>query len=255
MSGGPVGLIATVLGSSSLSDVLDAGTPSRASSAPTPSAPTSSRSRSPVSARPPPRPAATGSARPSSRRPPTTWRRPSPTPSPASGTCWPGRTRASSSWPSRRSSDGRPRRSPTRPARPWPPALGGVSDAAGHGLEGAHVRHPDLPDVPAPNAVAASAIAAATTRLGMPYLWGATGPNRFDCSGLMQWAYAQAGVPLPRTSRAQYAALPHVSLSDLPPGDLRLLRHRHVQPGDHPPRGDVPRRRSVDPRARTRVTW
>ena len=77
-----------------------------------------------------------------------------------------------------------------------------------------------LPDVPAPNAVAAAAIAAAATRLGMPYVWGATGPNTFDCSGLMQWAYAQAGVPLPRTSRAQYAALPHVPLTELAPGDL-----------------------------------
>ncbi|GAA4351061.1 C40 family peptidase [Angustibacter luteus] len=98
--------------------------------------------------------------------------------------------------------------------------LGGVSDAAGHGLEGGTAGSQTLPDVPAPNPVAAAAIAAAATRLGLPYVWGATGPSSFDCSGLMQWAYAQAGVPLPRTSRAQYAALPHVPLSQLAPGDL-----------------------------------
>ncbi|WP_426564223.1 NlpC/P60 family protein [Angustibacter sp. McL0619] len=98
--------------------------------------------------------------------------------------------------------------------------IGGISDAAGHGLEGGTADSQTLPDVPAPNATAAAAIAAAATRLGMPYVWGATGPTTFDCSGLMQWAYAQAGVLLPRTSRAQYAALPHVALSELAPGDL-----------------------------------
>jgi len=77
-----------------------------------------------------------------------------------------------------------------------------------------------LPDVPAPNGIAATAIAAAATRLGMPYVWGAAGPTSFDCSGLMQWSYAQAGLQLPRTSRAQYAVLPHVPLNDLQPGDL-----------------------------------
>jgi peptidoglycan DL-endopeptidase CwlO len=71
-----------------------------------------------------------------------------------------------------------------------------------------------------PNDAATAAIAAARSRLGLPYLWGATGPTRFDCSGLMQWSYARAGVSLPRTSREQYAGLPHVALSDLQPGDL-----------------------------------
>ncbi|GMA87082.1 hypothetical protein GCM10025868_23320 [Angustibacter aerolatus] len=72
----------------------------------------------------------------------------------------------------------------------------------------------------APNAVAAAAISAAATRLGMPYVWGATGPTSFDCSGLMQWAYRQAGVSIPRTSRAQYAALPKVPMNQVQPGDL-----------------------------------
>jgi cell wall-associated NlpC family hydrolase len=64
------------------------------------------------------------------------------------------------------------------------------------------------------------AIAAARTRLGAPYVWGATGPSAFDCSGLTQWAYRQAGVVIPRTSRQQYAGLPHVPLDQLAPGDL-----------------------------------
>jgi cell wall-associated NlpC family hydrolase len=98
--------------------------------------------------------------------------------------------------------------------------LGGVRDARGHGLEGGTASNQRLPQVPAPNGVAAAAIQAAATRLGLPYVWGATGPNSFDCSGLMLWAYARAGVTLPRTSRAQYAGLPHVPLSDLAPGDL-----------------------------------
>jgi cell wall-associated NlpC family hydrolase len=72
----------------------------------------------------------------------------------------------------------------------------------------------------APNAIAARAIAFAKTRLGSPYVWGAIGPTAFDCSGLTMWAYRQAGVTIPRTSRQQYAALPHVPLSQLEPGDL-----------------------------------
>lgn len=78
----------------------------------------------------------------------------------------------------------------------------------------------ELPDVAAPSAAAAEAIAAARTRLGLPYVWGATGPDAFDCSGLTGWAYRQAGITLPRTSRQQYAALPHVPLDQLAPGDL-----------------------------------
>lgn len=71
-----------------------------------------------------------------------------------------------------------------------------------------------------PNDVAAGAIAAARTQLGDPYLWGGTGPDMFDCSGLTQWAYAQVGIQLPRVAADQYNAGPHVSLDSLEPGDL-----------------------------------
>ncbi|MDQ1680066.1 MAG: peptidoglycan DL-endopeptidase CwlO [Frankiaceae bacterium] len=72
----------------------------------------------------------------------------------------------------------------------------------------------------APTAVAAAAIAAAKTKLGVPYVWGATGPDTFDCSGLTQWAYAQAGFSLPRTAAEQYLAGRRVDLAAHAPGDL-----------------------------------
>jgi cell wall-associated NlpC family hydrolase len=74
--------------------------------------------------------------------------------------------------------------------------------------------------ITAPNNIAAAAIAAAHSRLGVPYVWGATGPNSFDCSGLTQWSYAHAGITLPRTAAEQWNAGPHPSLADLEPGDL-----------------------------------
>jgi peptidoglycan DL-endopeptidase CwlO len=73
---------------------------------------------------------------------------------------------------------------------------------------------------PAPRANAQVAVDAALSKLGSPYRWGATGPNAFDCSGLMVWAWAQAGVSLPRTSAGQFANLRRISRSELQPGDL-----------------------------------
>jgi peptidoglycan DL-endopeptidase CwlO len=72
----------------------------------------------------------------------------------------------------------------------------------------------------APTAAAGQALLAAQSRIGTPYVWGATGPGAFDCSGLTSWAYAQAGIGLPRTSREQWNVGHHVALADLQPGDL-----------------------------------
>ncbi|CAM5355558.1 NlpC/P60 family protein OS=Streptomyces alboniger OX=132473 GN=CP975_21435 PE=3 SV=1 [Streptomyces alboniger] len=72
----------------------------------------------------------------------------------------------------------------------------------------------------APNARAASAVSYAYKAIGSPYVWGATGPSAFDCSGLTQAAYRAAGVSLPRTTYAQIAAGERVSRSALRPGDL-----------------------------------
>ena len=64
------------------------------------------------------------------------------------------------------------------------------------------------------------AMAFAYAQLGKPYVWGATGPGSYDCSGLMQAAWAAAGVSIPRTTYEQWAALPHVPMSAIRPGDL-----------------------------------
>jgi cell wall-associated NlpC family hydrolase len=67
---------------------------------------------------------------------------------------------------------------------------------------------------------AEKAVAFVYQQLGKPYQWGATGPGSYDCSGLVQAAWASAGVTIPRVTYDQFAALPHVSVSALQPGDL-----------------------------------
>ncbi|WP_233126995.1 MULTISPECIES: C40 family peptidase [unclassified Corynebacterium] len=63
-------------------------------------------------------------------------------------------------------------------------------------------------------------VAAALAQIGKPYGWGATGPDAFDCSGLMVWAYGQNGKGIPRTSQAQLAGGTPVSMDQLQPGDI-----------------------------------
>lgn len=75
----------------------------------------------------------------------------------------------------------------------------------------------------------AAAVAAAESRLGDPYVWGAAGPDSFDCSGLTMWAWAHAGVSLPHFSGAQYSSTTHIPMSDLQPGDLVFF----ADPGEH----------------------
>ncbi|WP_181773826.1 C40 family peptidase [Amycolatopsis pittospori] len=77
-----------------------------------------------------------------------------------------------------------------------------------------------FPNLPAPGPAAAAALSAAKSKLGSAYVWGATGPSTFDCSGLMQWAYKQAGLSLPRSSRQQATFGAPVEKSQLQPGDL-----------------------------------
>ncbi|MFF4042642.1 NlpC/P60 family protein [Streptomyces sp. NPDC001816] len=82
----------------------------------------------------------------------------------------------------------------------------------------------DLSGAVAPDARAAAAVAAARSALGRPYVWGATGPSGFDCSGLMQWSYGHAGIHLPRTSQEQRYAGRQIPLSQARPGDLVVYR-------------------------------
>ncbi|MFE0422906.1 NlpC/P60 family protein [Streptomyces sp. NPDC058953] len=76
------------------------------------------------------------------------------------------------------------------------------------------------PGVTAPNPRAARAVAYAYGALGKPYVWGATGPASYDCSGLTQAAWRAAGVSLPRTTYTQIGAGRRVGRSELAPGDL-----------------------------------
>ncbi|WP_113693358.1 NlpC/P60 family protein [Amycolatopsis albispora] len=78
----------------------------------------------------------------------------------------------------------------------------------------------DVGPIKAPGAAAQTAVDAAMGKRGKPYSWGATGPNSFDCSGLTGWAYKQAGISLPRTSKAQSTFGKAVSRDQLQPGDL-----------------------------------
>ncbi|GGP12039.1 C40 family peptidase [Nonomuraea glycinis] len=74
------------------------------------------------------------------------------------------------------------------------------------------------------------ALRAAASKLGMPYVWGAEGPTTFDCSGLVQWAYAQAGVRMPRVTHQQWVTGPQVELSQAQPGDLLFWRNDPTNP-------------------------
>ena len=83
---------------------------------------------------------------------------------------------------------------------------------------------------PSVNGGASAAIAEARKQVGKPYVWGAAGPNSFDCSGLTMWAWRAGGVSLPHFSGAQYAATTHIPLSQIQPGDLIFYEspHQHV---------------------------
>ncbi|MBO0806203.1 MAG: C40 family peptidase [Nocardiopsaceae bacterium] len=71
-----------------------------------------------------------------------------------------------------------------------------------------------------PNSAAATAINYAQQQIGKPYVWGATGPDAFDCSGLVMMAYRTAGIDIARTSQQQWATEKHVPGSRVQPGDL-----------------------------------
>ncbi|MBT2440808.1 C40 family peptidase [Streptomyces sp. ISL-36] len=98
---------------------------------------------------------------------------------------------------------------------------GGTGDGRGGGAGGRADRasEPRGP-VSAPNARAAEALSFARAQLGKPYVWGATGPSAYDCSGLTQAAWRAAGVSLPRTTYTQINAGRRVPRSELAPGDL-----------------------------------
>jgi cell wall-associated NlpC family hydrolase len=71
-----------------------------------------------------------------------------------------------------------------------------------------------------PGGAAVTAVQAALTRIGSPYSWGGSGPNAFDCSGLVMWAFQQAGINLPHSSQALASGGTPVSMDQMQPGDL-----------------------------------
>ncbi len=77
-----------------------------------------------------------------------------------------------------------------------------------------------VPAISAPNQLVATAIAYAEQQLGKPYLFGGTGPDAFDCSGLVMMAYRAAGVNIERTSEQQWATEVRIPASQVQPGDL-----------------------------------
>jgi peptidoglycan DL-endopeptidase CwlO len=74
-------------------------------------------------------------------------------------------------------------------------------------------------------------LSAAVSRIGMPYVWGAAGPRAFDCSGLVQWSFRQAGVVMPRVAADQARTGPAVPVKDLLPGDLLFYHTDPTAPG------------------------
>jgi cell wall-associated NlpC family hydrolase len=100
-------------------------------------------------------------------------------------------------------------------------AVQAASIGGGGSSGGGATTPPPVNNVPT-NSQAGKAVAFAYAQLGCPYVFGGTGPcgSGYDCSGLVQAAWAAAGVSIPRDTYEQWAALPHIAMSSLQPGDL-----------------------------------
>nr|DAO63353.1 MAG TPA: 43 kDa tail protein [Caudoviricetes sp.] len=81
------------------------------------------------------------------------------------------------------------------------------------------------------NSIGDKLVSLAKSKLGCKYVWGATGPNTFDCSGLTSWCHKQVGISIPRTSLAQSKSGKAVSKSNLQPGDLLFWKTTSAEVG------------------------
>ncbi|WP_242424079.1 C40 family peptidase, partial [Frankia sp. EI5c] len=129
----------------------------------------------------------------------------------------------------------------------------GLVESAGSTFAAAPVA-PAAPPPTGGSGGATRAIQEAHTQLGKPYVWGAEGPDSFDCSGLTQWVWGKAGVGLPHYTGDQWTAGRRVTRDELIPGDLVFfgadLYHVGIYIGDgqmiHAPRtGEVVRVENV----------
>jgi len=80
-------------------------------------------------------------------------------------------------------------------------------------------------------AIGQAVVDAGATRLGAPYVYGASGPNVFDCSGFIRWAWLQLGVELPHNSVAQWNVVERIRIDQLQPGDLVFNSEGGGSPG------------------------
>jgi cell wall-associated NlpC family hydrolase len=104
---------------------------------------------------------------------------------------------------------------------------GGTSVSNGTGAAGAG----QLTESAVPKTALNAMLTAAMSRRGMPYVWGAAGPTSFDCSGLVQWSFRQAGILMPRVAADQALSGPSVPVSQLQPGDLLFYHTDPTDPG------------------------
>jgi len=104
---------------------------------------------------------------------------------------------------------------------------GGTSVSNGTGAAGAG----QLTESAVPQTALNAMLTAAMSRRGMPYVWGAAGPTSFDCSGLVQWSFRQAGILMPRVAADQALSGPSVPVSQLQPGDLLFYHTDPTDPG------------------------
>ncbi|WP_028646625.1 C40 family peptidase [Nocardiopsis sp. CNT312] len=123
--------------------------------------------------------------------------------------------------------------SPTRPTRPRRRTLAATAAATALLLTAVLAPAPALaaavPDrlQPAlPSSVAETVIGAAQSKIGVPYGWGGTGPRSFDCSGLVQWSFRQAGITLPRVAHDQAASGTRIPYSSARRGDILYWSNR-----------------------------
>ena len=124
----------------------------------------------------------------------------------------------------------------------------------GGGVKGADKQDKTPAPPPPVSSGAGKALATAQAQIGKPYQWAAAGPDSFDCSGLTMYAWGAAGVSMVHSAAAQYDEFPHVSQSELQPGDLVFfgspIHHVGIYEGggimiDAPQTGTFVRRDSI----------